>query len=85
MRGGPNLLHALGEGELAFVEPGHLGAGHGVLALGLRVGDVAADGHEVADVVVEELEPLLVAAVVEEVGLVVEEVLDLEARSAAPG
>ena len=39
--------------------------------------DVAPHRHPVADVVGEEREPLLVATLVEELGLVVQELLDL--------
>ena len=41
------------------------------------MGHVELEGHRVGDVVVDQVEPVLVAALVEQVGLVVEHVGDL--------
>ena len=80
---GEELLHAAAQRVLALVEPVDVQALAGELALPLVVGDVAPHGHEVARVVGEQIEPLLVAPLVEQLGLAVEEVLHLVAQEQA--
>ena len=74
---GVDLADAARERALALVEPRNLGFGVGVLAVLLAELDVAADGHVVVDVLGDELDPVVEAAVVEEFGLAVEEALDV--------
>jgi hypothetical protein len=71
------LRHPPPERVLALVEPVHVGALPRELLLAVLVRDVAAHRNPVARVLGEEVEPLLEAARVQELGLAVEEVLDL--------
>jgi hypothetical protein len=72
-----DLLHAAGKGVLALVEPVDIHALAGEFPRGLLRGYVAAHGHEVTGVLGEEVEPVLEAPLVQELGLTVEELLDL--------
>src|SRR6267142_2504784 len=72
-----NLSHATRERVLALVEPAGVDALPRELPLRLVARDVAPHGHPVVDVLGQELEPLLVPSLVEEIGLPVEEALDL--------
>ena len=71
------LRHPPPERVLALVEPVHVGALARELPLELVGGHVAAHRHPVARVLGEEVEPLLEAARVQQLGLAVQEVLDL--------
>ena len=77
MDAGADLGDTARECVLALVEPVHVRALARVLPLELAVGDVAAHRHPVARVVGEEVEPLLVASRVQQLGLAVQELLDL--------
>ena len=74
---GQDLLHAPGERVLALVEPVDVLALARELALQLAELDVAADRHPVPDVISEEIQPIFVAPLVEDLRLVVEEVRHL--------
>src|SRR5262252_1545019 len=74
---GEDLLDAAAKGVLALVEPVDVRARARELSLQLVPRHVAAHGHEVVRILGEEIEPLLVAALVEELRLPVEELLDL--------
>src|SRR5205085_7001539 len=74
---GQDLAHAARQRVLALVEPADVHALARELALGLVVRHVAPHRHEVANVVGEQLEPLLVAPLVEQLGFSIEELLDL--------
>ena len=58
-------------------------SGAGEFALGLAVFDVAPHRHPVADVVREQRQPVPVAALVEQLGLAIEEFLDLPRQQQA--
>src|SRR5205807_1159507 len=62
---------------LALVEPGDVLALAGEFALALAELDVAPHRHPVADVVGQQAQPLVVAALVEQLGLAVEKIGDL--------
>src|SRR5207249_7598498 len=72
-----NLAHPATERVLALVEPAGVETLPRELPLRLVARDIAPQGHPVVDVFGEELEPLLVAPLVKESGLPVEEALDL--------
>src|SRR6266849_5308093 len=74
---GLDLPHPTGQRVLALVEPGDVGAGASELALALAELDVAPHWHPIADVVGEEGEPLLIAPLVEDFRLAVEELGDI--------
>src|SRR5262249_36359519 len=69
---------------LALVEPTGVGALAGELAIQLGAGDVPAHGHEVAGVLGEQIEPFLIAPLVQQLGLAVQEVLDLVPEEKPP-
>ena len=77
MNTGLDLLDPPGQRVLAFVEPIDVGGLAGELALLLAEFDVAAHRHPVADVIGEERKPLLVAALVQQLGLAIEELGDI--------
>src|SRR5260370_17465009 len=77
MDAGEDLLHAAGERVLALVEPVDVGALTREFTLALVVRHVAPDRHPVADVLGEQVEPVLIPALVEQLGFPVEELLDL--------
>src|SRR5229473_6080576 len=74
---GLDLPHPTGQRVLALVEPGDVGAGASELALALAEFDVAPHRHPVADVVGEQREPFLIAPLVEDFRLAVEELGDI--------
>jgi len=71
-----DLLHALAQRLLPFVEPVRF-VGPGILALGLVERHVARHRHPVAQIVVQQLEPVIEAPLVEQLVLEREEAVDL--------
>ena len=72
-----NLLYPASERVLALVEPVGVGPRPRELPLRLVARDIAPERHPVVGVLGEQVEPLLVAPLVEKLGFPVEEVLDL--------
>src|SRR5262249_18780188 len=72
-----DLGHAPGQRVLAVVEPVDLGALARELSLRGVGRSVATHRHPVARIFREQVQPLLVAALVENLGLAVDELLDL--------
>src|ERR1700730_12759586 len=74
---GQDLLDAPRQGFLAFVEPVDVLTGPGEFALRLADLDVAAHRHPVPHILRDPRDPFLIAPLVEQVRLSVEELLDL--------
>ena len=77
MNAGLDLAHAAGQRVLALVEPGDVLRLAGEFARLLAEFDVAAHRHPVAEIVGEQRQPLVIAPLVEQFGLAVEEIGDL--------
>ena len=77
MDAGLDLPHAAGQGLLALVEPTDVASLAGEFALAVIEFDVAAHRHPVADIFGEQGQPFVVTPLVQEIGLAVEEILDL--------